>query len=378
MSKKQKGSYVDLSRQRESNCRYNLVWGERSNGKTYGILDEGLVDYAEKGDELALIRRWAEDFVGENSAKTAFNTLECNGEGVNRIAEIFHGEYDCVVYAKGDYYLGKRDPDTGKPQLSGKIVAHAFVLNTPERYKGGSWPKIKTVLFDEFIADRGRYIVGEFRNFTNILSSIIRQRDDVVIWMAGNTQRMSRFNPYFDEMGLHRAKDLQKGQLEVYEYGDSGLRVSTFYSDNPAGKKASDVYFAFDNPALKMIKSGEWELDIYPHAPKGLKWKPKHVSFSFFIDFDGSIYQADCISISGSQFIYIHDKTTPIKDPDHDLIFSREWDPRPNWRRSLVARPVLPVEKKIAMFFTMQKVFYQDNSVGDSVASYLQWCRTSA
>ena len=91
--------------------------------------------------------------------------------------------------------------------------------------------------------------------FTNILSTIIRQRDDVKIFLCGNS--INKVNPYFTEMGLTKAKNQAKNTIDVYTYGNSDLKVAVEYTGdvNTTGKslKGSDKYFAFDNPKLKMI-----------------------------------------------------------------------------------------------------------------------------
>ena len=37
---------------------YNLAWGERSNGKSYGTVSAGLLRYVLYGEKMAIIRRW--------------------------------------------------------------------------------------------------------------------------------------------------------------------------------------------------------------------------------------------------------------------------------------------------------------------------------
>lgn len=353
-------------------ARYNIIFGERSNGKTYAVLLDALKEYAATGQILGVIRRWEEDYSGPNSAKTMYDSLIYNGEGKNMVREIFNGEYDGIEYYAGRYYLTRYSEEERKTiRDPERCVAAAFALNCAEHYKSGSYPNVKTILFDEFIATKG-YLIDEFRLFMSVLSTIIRHRDDVVVYMCGNTTEQSRYNPYFREMGITKAKTMQQGTIDVYEYGSSGLRVAVEYSDSPAKKKASDVYFAFDNPALKMITEGAWELDIYPHAP--CKWTLKDVVFTYLISWDGELYQADVVELEDKVFTFIHEKTTPIRDEDHDLIFSPDWDPRPNHRRR-ITRPVLEIEKKIAWFFATDKVFYQDNLVGDSIAAYLDWSK---
>jgi hypothetical protein len=73
-------------------------------------------------------------------------------------------------------------------------------------------------------------------------------------------------------------------------------------------------------------------------------------------------------------FTFIHRKTTPLKNPDTDLVFTTRYDARPNYRRKLT-NPHLPIERKIVEFYATDKIFYQDNEVGEIVRNYLLWCK---
>ena len=120
-----------------------------------------------------------------------------------------------------------------------------------EHDKSTSYPDITIIVYDEAISRDG-YITDEFVLFCNVLSTIIRQRDDVVIYMLGNT--VNKYCPYFVEMGLTDVKNMKEGDLQVYSYGDSRLKVAVQFTDSISKKgKASDVYFAFNNPKLQMI-----------------------------------------------------------------------------------------------------------------------------
>ena len=45
-----------------------------------------------------------------------------------------------------------------------------------------------------------------------------------------------------------------------------------------------------------------------------------------------------------------------------------------NFRRK-INQPRYNVEKKIATYFKYDKVFYQDNEVGEIVRNYIIWCK---
>lgn len=215
------------------------------------------------------------------------------------------------------------------------------------------------------------YLPDEFVLFMNVISTIIRQRDNVKIFMLGNT--VNKYCPYFAEMGLTHVKEMKPGDIDLYQYGDSALQVAVEYVKPNKNGKDNDLYFAFDNPKLQMITGGAWEIDIYPHCPE--KYTPKDIKFMYFIQFNDDRLQCEVIVKKDTTFTFIHRKTTPLKYDTYDLVYSPEYYPEPG-RRRRITKPVLPVEEKIIWYFKADKVFYQDNEVGEIVRNYLLWCKT--
>lgn len=354
--------YYSLKEILKRNADYNLIIGERSNGKTYSckkLICENAWNNHEDG---AMIRRYDEDFKGKRG-QTLFRDLVENGE----IENITQGTYNNVVYKSGKWYFSERT-ESGEDNIAPDPFCYAFSLTSMEHDKSTSYPLITTVVFDEFLT-RDRYLVDEFVLFMNTLSTIIRQRDNVKIFMLGNT--VNRYSPYFVEMGLTNVKNQQPNTIDVYTYGDNGLTVAVeMCGEFTRHKKKSNKYFAFNNPKLEMITGGKWEIDIYPHLEK--KYKPKHIMLSYFIEFDGECLQCDIVSIDGEQFTFIHRKTTPIKNYN-DIVFSPTVSTNPN-RYVRINRPVNSLTEKIYQFYKRDKVFYQDNEVGEIVRNYLKNC----
>ena len=81
------------------------------------------------------------------------------------------------------------------------------------------------------------------------------------------------------------------------------------------------------------------------------------------------------ISVFNRYFKYIHRKTTPIKDIEYDIVYSQEYKAQPNYKRK-ISRPKDDLERYIWSYFSADKVFYQDNEVGEIVRNYLEWCKT--
>jgi hypothetical protein len=248
--------------------------------------------------------------------------------------------------------------------------AYGFAITSQEHDKSTSYPNVRTILFDEFLT-RNAYIPDEFVLFCNVLSTIIRQRDDVKIFMLGNT--VNKYCPYFKEMGMKHVQEMRQGDIDLYRYSDSKLLVAVEYcKPNGGSGKPSDFYFAFDNPKLNMITGGSWEIDVYPHCP--CKYRPMDVCFVFFIEFDGALLQCEVICVESGYFLFIHEKTGEIKHPESDLVFSLiDWSHARNRRRNIL-RPEDELGTKLAWFFKHNRVFYQDNEVGEIVANYLKCC----
>lgn len=341
-----------------------MIYGERSNGKTYAVLEEAIILYFTLGKKTAVIRRFDSDFKG-GLGQQMFENFASNGF-INFISE---GQYNGIKFQSGKWYFAYYDPEdaNAKPVVSNEPFAFAFGINTAERYKSSSFPDVGLIVFDEFLT-RKYYLNNEFIDFMNLLSTIIRDKNDIPVYMLGNS--VNRYCIYFDEMGLNHVLNMKPGDLEVYTYGKSDLRVAVEYTLPNVEGKGSDVYFAFDNPRLNMITSGGWEIDSYPHLKHG--YAPKDVCYRFYISFNHSVLKCDIVNTDDELFIFIYPAKNGIKD-ETALIFSPDFDTRPNWRRKL-KRPVLPVEKKIYALFMQDKIFYANNDCGETVRNYLIWC----
>ena len=353
-------------------AHYYVVYGQRSNGKTYSTLDYCLEDYFKNGREFAYIRRWKEDI-----KQSKMNNLFAGLIRDNKISKYSKGKYtEVLYYARAFYLIGYEDVTdedgkiTKKKIISDKPFCYVYVLTEEEHDKGFEAPEIGNIIFDEFIA-RGRYLPDEFITFSNVLSTIIRDRGGIKIFMSGNT--INRFSPYFKEMGLTNVKNQKAGTIDVYTYGESGLKVVVEYADFPDKKKKSDIYFAFNNPKLQMITRGAWEIAVYPHLTPDMKYLPKDVKYFYFIVFDDTTLQCDIVKKNNYYFTFVHLKTSPIKDDNTNLVYTLSPNPKPNYRKN-ITRPFSNAEKIIIDMFKRDKVFYQNNEIGDVVRNYMLNC----
>lgn len=342
---------------------YIIVYGERSNGKTFAALVCAVVRFFLYGELFSYVRRWDEDFKPKAISRLFGGLEKC---GV--IEYLSGGEWSHVVHKSRMFFLATYD-DNGMEVISEKPFGFGFALTQMEHDKGGNYPpKITTIIFDEFLT-RGMYLPDEMALFANVLSTVLRDDGQAKIWMLGNT--VSKYCPYFREMGLIHINEMEIGGIQQYTGTRDDCTIVVHWADGLPDGKETDKYFAFDNPKLKMITEGRFETAIYPHCP--FEIATADIVFTFFVDFDNNLLRGDVIVHDGCEFIMFVPKTTELRYPDEELIYSDKHDSRMNWRRR-ITRPMNKTERAILDLIRAEKVFYSDNETGEIMRNYMQWC----
>lgn len=369
---KNKSQFWSCERILEQDADYYVVLSGRSDGKTYSFLKYTLEQFWKTKKAVAIVRRYQEDFRGKSGPQMYVNLIS-NGE----IEKITGGKWTHVYYYSSRWYLAKYIEVKGEKKMikDTEPFAYGFALSSQEHYKSAGYPDVGYILFDEIIAHT--YLKDEFVLFMNLLSTIVRFRGDIKIFMIGNL--INPYCPYTEEMGLYNVKNMDPDDIDLYKYGEDGqvpVKVAVELSQGTKGRtgegKESDKYFAFNNPSLKMITDASWQIPMFPHLP--MRYKTTDILYTYFIIFSGEIFQCEIINTEGCAFTYIHRKTTELKEKSYDLIFCQEHDPRPNYRYGM-KYPQSNLEKKIMNFFKFDSVYYQDNTVGNAIANFLEWSR---
>ena len=98
MATKQK--FYSLKHILDKDCVYNVIFGERSNGKTYAVLKYAIEQYFKTGGQFAIVRRWQEDIRGRR-ASDIFSAINAN----NEVFKLSDGKYKGITYYSGKFYL---------------------------------------------------------------------------------------------------------------------------------------------------------------------------------------------------------------------------------------------------------------------------------
>lgn len=250
MEKKKR--FVKRSTVERIDADYIILLGQRSNGKSYCVKESVLIDAYKNDNEFGYLRRYDED------TKDYMIVEYFNDFIPDKLLEITNGEYDSISVYRKAIYFSCTNPETGKVERMKKI-GNVFSLATYERYKSRMFPKITTLIFEEFITDN-YYLPQEDKKLFSLVSSIARLRK-IKVYCIGNT--ISRICPYFSNWQLVNIPKQKIGTIELYHVKDedTGTTVTIAVYLTDTMKLNSGMFFG---NSAKSIVSGMWETNEHP------------------------------------------------------------------------------------------------------------------
>jgi hypothetical protein len=214
---------------------------------------------------------------------------------------------------------------------------------------------------------RSGYLADEFVKFCNLLSSLIRDRKDCVIYMLANS--VNKYCPYFTEMGLQDVDKMAQGEIRVYTYEGSDLKVAVEYCATvEATKKTASKYFAFENAQLAMITSGAWEIKVYPRAPYPLH--EEDIFKRFYVKFGEQLLCGEIILRSPDLFIFFRRQTKDIEIDEMTPYYSSEFSTSACHVRFIKDCPT-ELHTLIKNLIVKNSMCFADNEVGELVRNWL-------
>lgn len=225
------------------NALLNFVIGERGVGKSFGAKQFVINDFIKNGNEFVYLRRYKTEL--KSSVPRFFDDINASG--------IFE-DHSFKVKNNSEF------------KVDGCTAGYAIALSTANILKSTSFAKVKTIIFDEFIIDKGcyKYLQNEVTQLLDIVETIARMRD-VRVLMLGNA--ISITNPYFRYFELSlpynsEFKSFKDGLIvvnyiknEEYREAKKQTRFGKLIEDTEYGKYAIDNEFLRDSKAFIKKKS---------------------------------------------------------------------------------------------------------------------------
>ena len=353
-------------------ANYYLFQGERSNGKTYSALSYALDRFVENGEQFVYVRRYS-DSISARYMRLLFAGNKKSGDVATHLNKL--GYDDIEFYSSCFWALVTNEK--GKKERVGEPIGYTMAINTWETAKGGSMPDVTTIIFDEYLT-RKYYLPNEPILFENLVSSVVRDRDNVKVIMLANT--VSWACPYYSEWGLNHVRDMKQGTFDIYGTGDGKRKIVICYTEH-SGSKRSDVYFNYDNPRSRMITEGVWETAMYPRIPENLEgWDYGEPSYMQSLD-GWSVKLQPAQTPDGMPVLLVYDngRTLVTNVPPYidkryrdRIIYTDTFYPCANVKMAITKHSD-PYSVFILTALKQGRVFYQNNTVGENVRNYLKF-----
>lgn len=347
--------YYNLKPLLDCKCNWMILYGMRSNGKSYAVKKHVLEQAYNTGELFVYLRRWSEDIKSKDVAAYF---------GDAPIKDITGGEWEDVTAWQG-YFYWSRSGEDDKIVRSKKPIGRYCSLNQSERYKSQVFNNYTSIIYEEFLTNKiylgGSGINSEPRMLMGFVSTVSRDRD-INVFMIGNT--ISRVCPYFSEWGLHGVMDLKPGNIQIYHLkGENGV-VDIAVENCEVVESKSRMFFG---AASKQIISGEWEVDDVPKLLKPYEYYELLYELkAVFSDFR-FILQLLIDPANGGAFVYIYPDT---KDRKILRVVTDVFSTDPFVSNGLQRR--VKAECLIASCFSSGKVCYSDNLTGTDFKQVLK------
>lgn len=350
-----KKEYYRLTNILKHNAAYNLIYGERSNGKSYAVKEYCIKRFVERGEQFVIIRRYKTD-VTKALSDIYFADMP--------IEDLTDGKYNCIYTQSGRVYMAflSEDGKRTNPIICGYIRA----LAEAQRYSSGAYNAVQNIVLEEFICLDGRYLPNEIMLFRHIISTIARKRD-VKIFMIANT--ISRLSPYFREFGVKNIEKQAMGTIDDYYIAaESGgeVKVSCEYCANSATR--SKMFFGADS---KMTNEGKWLTQEYPHITIDMLDNSAEI-FCFVIEYNTTKFMCRIMQNTDNNavFLYVTPKTTAIKD--YTTVYTNRVTDNPYYKRGLT--PATARERDILALIDT-RTFFSDNLTGTEFSETIKKLR---
>lgn len=205
-------------------CIFNYVIGNRGGGKSFSGKELAIKRFKKKGKQFIYLRRY----------QTELNPI------TDYFADIRFKFPEDTLEQKGD-----------KLYINNELAGYMVALSKTPSLKSNPYPLVTTIIFDEFIIDKGRltYLKNEPQLLEEFYDTVDRSRDEVVVLCFGNA--ISIVNPHFVYFGVYPdlnkrfTKDRQKSVCIEFYSNEEFItkKKNTRFGQSIAGREYGDYNF---------------------------------------------------------------------------------------------------------------------------------------
>lgn len=186
--------YYDYGQILSHNAVYNFLVGGRGLGKTYGAKRRAIKRFLSHGDMWIYVRRYKDELIPVR--ETLF-------------ADIQHEFPDWDFRVLSNSLEVASASTREEKRRDWRTMGYIMALSVAQQYKSVAYPLVKTIIFDEFIIEKGaiQYLPNEAGVFNNLYSTVDRWQDKTTVFFLANA--VSLANPYFIEYNILPTKETE-------------------------------------------------------------------------------------------------------------------------------------------------------------------------
>lgn len=262
-------THYNMDKIESENADFNIIYGERSNGKSYQLKHKrAVIKYLETGKRFILMRR-LKDEITASAIEQYFKDVD--------VEKLTKGNYNTIIVWAKKLYFAKYEVDKNGlfKTIKGEHIGYVVALSTEQNYAGASYLDVEDIIFEEFMS-RKVYLANEPFKLMNFYCTVDRKRCATKLWLVGNS--ISRVCPYIEEWGLHEIFSKQKqGTIvtkEIKSTEDDTVKLAIEFCQN-TGASSHTI------GNTKMLSDGSWQTFPQPHLEKSLKAYKELYKFIF-------------------------------------------------------------------------------------------------
>lgn len=210
----------------KENATYNIIFGEKSNGKSYQVKHKkAIIKYIKTGKRFIMCRRWGDD-LRASWIEQYFNDVDVQG--------LTNGTYQKIIKYRDELYFAKVTEDFKIKR--GEKIGYAIPLSQEQRFSSASFLDVEDIIFEEFMSRR-MYIPNEPNKLSVFYSTVDRKRGSTRLWLIGNT--VSKICPYITAWGLDEIfKKIKQGQIlsKTIKNQENDVKIAIEYCRSSGGK----------------------------------------------------------------------------------------------------------------------------------------------
>lgn len=323
------------------NSLFNFIIGERGVGKSYGAKKFVTNRFIKKKKQFVYLRRYKSE-LKESTIK--------NGNGIwfNQIKDEFKDHE--LSNTKDVFYIDK------------EVAGFCMPLSTANILKSATFENVDTIIFDEFIIDKGtyHYLQNEVTQLMELFETIARLRE-VKIYFLGNA--ISITNPYFIDLNLTLPYN---SDIKVFKRDNKGqpLILVNYIKNIPYREVKKETRFG---QLIDGTKYGKYAIDneMLRDSKAFIKKRSNEARFFFCLIINGVTY--GIWNDYKNEMMFISNKF----DPNCPIRFTLNTDDH-DYNTILIKARNSTFFKSIIDHYRLGRLCFENQQIKNNVMKYIE------